>query len=554
MKIDSIQSPESAEGRRRSGRFVPSRSHHRSASLEARRVFAALCTATVGLLALSGVLSGADFGILLDPIGWLANLDPNKSYQTLAGAAQVVAGLLGIAITVVAIVLELAANRYSHRITWLFVREPVNIAVLSFFVLTTLQCVWVAVALSGNDSTPVPQASLPGAGFVMTLVMVTLALLAVLPYFNFVLAFLSPLNIIEKVRDGALRQISRVELSNMESTQRAVEEAVDELQDVARSSTEQSDRRVAMATVEALAELIEGYDSLRDSLPPQWFEIAPAVAADPDFASLTPAALREIERSGTWLEVKIMQQYLSLMSECVPRARDIANVIAISTSRIVVGPGRHRESLRSLCIQCMNSYLRTCINAHDPRTTYYIMNQYRLVAEEMLRWREFDAVMSVAGYLKFYGNLGYSAGMPFLLETASHDLIQLIEADIANEGTLTDALLASLLDLDREMRDESQEESLLGVRRSQMQLATLFLDRGDIVRAVRIAADLAMDSPLRVARAREQLEQAQDPQYWEFTPRGVNFAYLPPERRARLGELSRLVEQERSRPPCTPRA
>jgi hypothetical protein len=161
--------------------------------------------------------------------------------------------------------------------------------------------------------------------------------------------------------------------------------------------------------------------------------------------------------------------------------------------------------------------------------------------------------MNVAGFLKFYGNLGYSAGMPFLLETASHDLIQLIEADIANEAMLTDTLLALLLDLDRDMRDESQEESLLGVRRSQMQLATLFLERGDIARAARIAADLATDPPQRIARAREQLEGALDPQYWEFTPRGVNFAYLPPERRARLAEVSRLVELERSRPSSTSR-
>ena len=50
----------------------------------------------------------------------------------LANAAEVVAAVLAIAITVVAIVVELAANRYSHRITQLFVRNPVNLSVIAF--------------------------------------------------------------------------------------------------------------------------------------------------------------------------------------------------------------------------------------------------------------------------------------------------------------------------------------------------------------------------------------------------------------------------------------
>ena len=40
-----------------------------------------------------------------------------QALALLAGSAQVVAGVLAILITVVAIVVELAANRYTHRIT-----------------------------------------------------------------------------------------------------------------------------------------------------------------------------------------------------------------------------------------------------------------------------------------------------------------------------------------------------------------------------------------------------------------------------------------------------
>src|SRR4029434_1080627 len=78
---------------------------------------------------------------------WSLVLRPNPyaAAQTLSNAAQVVAAVLAIAITVVAIVVELAANRYAHRITKLFVRAPTNLAVMGFFVVAALECVWVTL-------------------------------------------------------------------------------------------------------------------------------------------------------------------------------------------------------------------------------------------------------------------------------------------------------------------------------------------------------------------------------------------------------------------------
>jgi hypothetical protein len=143
--------------------------------------------------------------------------------------------------------------------------------------------------------------------------------------------------------------------------------------------------------------------------------------------------------------------------------------------------------------------------------------------------------------LKFYGNLGYESDMPFLLETAAHDLVELIEADLAGSGASTDSLLDVLLELDRQIRDEREEKTLLGVRRSQMKLGTLFLLLGQDARAARVAEDLAGETPRRIERVRGMIEQSVDPEYWEFTARGVDFAYLEPERRSLLPELLRRV-------------
>jgi hypothetical protein len=74
-----------------------------------------------------------------------------------------------------------------------------------------------------------------------------------------------------------------------------------------------------------------------------------------------------------------------------------------------------------------------------------------------------------------------------------------------------------------------------------MQLATFFLARGEEAPARRIAVDLATEKRGLLVTTREELEREVSPQYWEITDRGLNFSYLPPERRAKLGELFALI-------------
>jgi hypothetical protein len=120
---------------------------------------------------------------------------------------------------------------------------------------------------------------------------------------------------------------------------------------------------------------------------------------------------------------------------------------------------------------------------------------------------------------------------------AAHDLVQLIESAAAVNSPVVDDLLGRLLELDQEIKQDSQEASLMGVRRAQIQLATLFIERGEEAPARRIAADLASEHRERLERIRTELLGDQSQQYWEFTPRGLNFSYLAPERRRHVATL-----------------
>ena len=291
--------------------------------------FAALLASSAGLIAAAGWLDGS--GAWRHPLIWLATLGQAEALSVLSDAAQVLAGVLAILVTVVAIVLELSATRYTHRVTALFVRDPVNLAVMAFFVLTTALCIWLAIILTGEVG---PAPFIPRGGFLLAMLMMTGCLLALLPYFAYVFRFVSPLSVISRIRADALARVRRAQRGMRTPAKYAVINAVEDIEDVARGAMKNSDRGIAMAAVEALATLLADVTNLREKLPDAWFRVDEAVAHDPDFIAMAQIALEEVARDRSWFEAKILRQYLALFGDAVGSARDVASMIAIHTRRL----------------------------------------------------------------------------------------------------------------------------------------------------------------------------------------------------------------------------
>jgi hypothetical protein len=493
---------------------------------------ASLIVLSAALVALASWLEGS--GAWRHPLHWLGTLDQEAAASLMSDSAQVVAGMLAILITVVAIVLELSATRYTHRVTTLFVRDPVNLAVMTFYLLTTVLCIWLALVLTGETGeAPVVQRG----GFLLAMSMMTIGMLGLLPYFAYVFQFVSPLGVIARIRADALEKVSRTQGNDPRGTKLAVIEAVEDLEDVARGAMENNDRGIAMAAVESLATLLAEVADLRDRLPDSWFLLDEAVTHDPDFVALAQNALDEIARDRSWFESKILRQYLALFSDAVGTARDVASMIAIHTRQLGERFAGGQSALLELCQRAFHSYLRAAINGSDPRTAYFVLHQYRLLGEALLA-RNLDApVLEVANRIRFYGRLAGDRGLPFLLEVAAYDIAHLVEAAAGNPG-VRDALLTVVLTV-----DHAEAEHLLGVRRAQVQLATFFLARGEEAPARRIAQDLAGERPALLAATRAELEQEVSPTYWEINDRGANFAFLPPELRGRLDDFFVILRE-----------
>ena len=488
-----------------------------------------LIVVAVALLALAIWLESPP-GVTPGPVEWLGRIDAGAVAGLMGVSAQLVAGVLAIVITVAAIVVELAANRYTSRITQLFVREPVNFAVMGLYVVTTLLCLWLSAVPDLGSGT----SRMPRAGLLLGIGLVTLCLASLLPYFGFLFRFLAPTQVIARIHGIALGSIRRARGGALAGSRASVIEAVEELEDVARSAREHSDRSISMAAIAALASLLRDYQPLRRELPEGWFEIDGALALDPDFVSMAPSAAADIRAQRIWLEMKVLRQYLALFGESLGDARDIANLIALETRRLGAEAIANHPHLLALVIRFFNSYLRSAVNGRDLRTAYYVLDQYRQLSEATLAAGDGRHTLEIAGHLRFYGLLAYETGQAFLLEAVAYDLARLVEGAVELGRPEAPALLDLFLQVDREPASPEQEERLRGVRRAQVQLATFFLARGEEPQARRIFDDLAHERPERIAAVKAELEAEDRAQYWEFTDRGVNFSFLPPERRAHL--------------------
>jgi hypothetical protein len=459
--------------------------------------------------------------------------NPTSAQNTLSSAGEVVAAVLAIAITVVAIIVELASNRYTHRITELFVHEPINFLVMGFFVITALVGLWVNLII---DYEPNRGGFVPYVAIGTSMAMLTVCLLILLPYFAFVFEFLNPISIVDRIRGKTLVAIEDHAKTKVLMAQQEAVRGIEQLADVSLNAMEHKDKGVSMAGVDAMHALLVEYQRLRGDLPEAWFGIDGRLAHNPDFVSMAPEVLEDLRERRVWLEWKILRAYQSLYNDALNKMRDINYLIAINTRLMAQAAWDHGNTqLFEMVVKFFNTYLRSAINAHDIRTAYNVLNQYRLVGEEAVRRDPTGArAIEIGRYFKYYGLLSFNAKLPFILETVAYDMCGLIEYAFSQKSPATQHLLRILLQVDKEGESESQETSLRGVRKAQLKLSSYFLLHGDEQLAREVFNDMRDEQPARLASIRDELLNVHSKEFWEVSDRGVNFDYLSAERKLKL--------------------
>ncbi|OQX69431.1 MAG: hypothetical protein B6A08_04955 [Sorangiineae bacterium NIC37A_2] len=448
----------------------------------------------------------------------------------------VVAAILGIVVTVVSIVVQLSASRFSG-ITRMFLRDSVNLWVVGYYVFTCVLGLWVSVGFLGGY--------MPKLTFLVMLSLDTIAIVLMVPYFGYVFAFLDPKNVIRTILGEALRAARQPgrRPDEIDKAKTQVVRAMEELTDIANGSIAGRDKIIASAAVDALAELVLGYLE-RKPKDDAWYRIDGDLAKNPDFVALDPESLVDLERKRLWLEWKVMRNYLGVYNEGLSGMKDVDYLIAIDTRYIGEAAARASDrELVSLVYRFLNSYLRATLNARDVRTAYNVLNQYRLLVESLVRLGCGEEALEGLSHMIYYGHVSFDMKLTFVTETVAHDVASVCQLAHAQALAVESTMLDRFLDLDRPLREGSQEQALVGVRRAQVKLAAYYLSRGEHGRAERIADDLRGEPEARLEGIFSGLRKATSREFWEITDRGRNFEYMPEAERAELDRFIALTRR-----------
>ncbi|MEO8846298.1 MAG: DUF2254 family protein [Kofleriaceae bacterium] len=470
--------------------------------------------------------------------GRYVRFEPGLISDALSGLAGMTAAVLGIVITVVSLLVQLTAERYTG-VAQMFLRDRTNVAVMAYYVVTCV--VGVALSLSLHSE------FVPRAAIFSMMCAVAFGLVIMLPYFAYVFRFLEPVSLVARIRTEAATGVAQAASSQdpraIADAQSPALAALEELTDITSNSISGKDKIIASRAVDAIKDFVIGYLAVKHRAQPSWFQIGDGIRENPDFVAMDPESLRDLETHKTWLEWKALRQYLGIYAEAQSDMPDINYLIAIDTRYVgEAALAKKDHEVLELAFRFMNSYLRAALNARAVRTAYNVLNQYRLMVESMIRGNADDVALEGVRHMIYYGRTSYDMQLGFVTETVAYDVSALCEFAHGQGRDLDAKMLELFLDLDQPLRMKKQEAGLQGIRKAQIKLACYYLAVGATDRAKLIAADMVGEDRERLVAARDHLAQVETKEFWEIIDRGRNFEYMPAKQKDQLDTFFAMLQ------------
>ncbi len=477
-------------------------------------------------LALGMFIVAALIDIQMASLSWDTLIEAAKSgglQSSMGSLAEVLAAVLGISLTVVAIVVQLAAQRYPAKIVDVFMVDPINIAVFAFMASS---CIFVVVVPAFTVATPAP-VFMPMVAIGLTVM--NFALL--LPYFGHVFAFLEPTNLISEIEGRARTALEgvasgRTNDASMKAAQDRVATALDRIADNCMAAVQQSDRNLALHSLRTIEEFLIFYLDKKSKLPKQWGNVPPTV-----FGTLAQEFANEIVDNFTWLEAKGFMEFERIFRRSVGEMNEVVSQLGRSTRNVGEHACKANESeVLELTVRFFNTYLRHGLNSRNVRAVYNTLYEYRRLALCVL---EHDPAVArrIVEHLVYYGRTANEMGLPFVTVTVAHDVRVICQRAHRDARIDLAHLLNQFLTLDQQVEGKSQEVALIGVRKAQSILGAYFLEQGITDMTNQIRADMAHEDPRRLETIRDGILAIEEKKFWEITDRGMNFDYVEPELR-----------------------
>jgi len=464
--------------------------------------------------------------------------------NTLGGLGEVVTAVLGVEFTAVAIIAQLAANKYSSDVMIIFIKNRVNVLVFSLFLLTAINTILVTNTLTENFITYY--------SIFFNLILITISLIIIMPHLLYVFNFLQPQNFIQQVKKESLnilQEIAKDPDVDIYLKREEFYEKIEFIRDIGTNSVSQGDGAVALLCVTAMKEILVEHMEIKNQLPAEWFKRSGNEYLDPDFSGYSKFVINSIEKSRTFIERKVFRSYDLIFNNARKTLRDVAAGVLLNSGLIgQAAISVKDEGALNCTFRYFNSYLRFAINDHDPRSAFNTLEHYRVIAEHLLDSDPLK-VEQVAFYFKYYALEAQKQGVFFILETAAHDLCVLNELAYLKNAKNLRELLYIFLNLDQPLEEvdsklmAQREISLIGVRIAQVKLAGFYLLKDEEELARLIYEDMKVEPLDRIHKIYEFIYTTTLEEFWEITPRGINFYYVPPERKKALEKFFKWFDK-----------
>ncbi len=448
-----------------------------------------------------------------------------KLVDVLSPMARAYNNVLAMLLATIGLAIPLTANMHTPKLIDVFLRDGINRVVLVFMAFGAAHVLWVDY-LIGPEFAPM--------WAIHIAVFSAIAGWAILiPYFFYVVRFLDPSRVIDRLRVEIERVVVDVKRGRRDphAAQEDAGERIDQIGTIILKSLDRADRGVAKEGVWALKELLDHYSAHKAKMPAAWFEVDRV-----DFAGLSVEALEMLTENRTWFGNKCLSQMALAYQQALTRASDVISAVSDANREVALAAaGRGDDELLGLAIRYFNNYLREAIKARNVHAVYDVFHQYRTLARDLTARP--DRLREIGRYFVHYAGMARNAGLGFAPQLAVFDLGYVVRRAYEAESDAASDLLDQVLALPHRT---GQDVHSLAVK-AKLNLGGFFLGAGRDAEAAMVAANLRDVDRQEIASAEREILAA-DRCFHEVTDRQINFEYVPPERREPLQRFCALLE------------
>lgn len=451
-----------------------------------------------------------------------------KPWDVLRDISRLLGVTLSMTVALCALAIPLTANVYTPKLVELFASDRRTQLVLAYFVLANATVLWTKHLVDAS-----PQPEVYGNRVLLCMGLAVGGLVLIIPYIYYVLRFLIPRNIVDRlersihadIRAGVAAKNDREELI---AAKRDCLEDIQYLGSMVLRSVERHDRATASSGLIALRNVFDAYQRSKVALGPDWFWAGPE-----DLHGLSPELKPEIARCRAIVEVAILEELAQVVPVSVGR-NEMVDRIAGLVRHLGVNAGRHRhDGAREMITLYFNTYIRFTLEQKRSRAFYQFVHQYRRFAEEMLTI-DADHSVRIAGFLDYYGHQAVRMGMGYLINVVAYDLAEICELAYRNGTPQREKLLDIMIDLDR---DDTALIDMPGVIKAQIILAAKLFKRGEKDGYERLVIELEKVTTERLETAFAQIMAAREENFWEIADRRRHLDHVEAEIRPTIDRL-----------------